>query len=74
MLAITNKRKRAGLERLGFRLAIYPGLARYAAGFAIREALRAKMAERANTRRGSKRSGMPAFPRVLGHTSSIVAP
>lgn len=27
------------LERLGFRLAIYPGLARYAAGFAIREAL-----------------------------------
>jgi len=29
----------AELERLGFRLAIYPGLARYAAGFAIREAL-----------------------------------
>lgn len=31
----------SGLERLGFRLAIYPGLARYAAGYAIREALRA---------------------------------
>lgn len=30
----------ADLERLGFRLAIYPGLARYAAGYAIREALR----------------------------------
>jgi carboxyvinyl-carboxyphosphonate phosphorylmutase len=27
------------LEDLGFRLAIYPGLARYAAGYAIREAL-----------------------------------
>lgn len=27
------------LERLGFRFAIYPGLARYAAGFGIREAL-----------------------------------
>ena len=27
------------LERLGFRIAIYPGLARYAAGYAIREAL-----------------------------------
>jgi 2,3-dimethylmalate lyase len=27
------------LEGLGFRLAIYPGLARYAAGFGIREAL-----------------------------------
>lgn len=29
----------AELERLGFRIAIYPGLARYAAGYAIREAL-----------------------------------
>jgi carboxyvinyl-carboxyphosphonate phosphorylmutase len=29
----------AELEALGFRLAIYPGLARYAAGFGIREAL-----------------------------------
>ena len=29
----------AELEQLGFRIAIYPGLARYAAGFAIREAL-----------------------------------
>ena len=28
-----------GLERLGFRIAIYPGLGRYAAGYAIREAL-----------------------------------
>jgi 2-methylisocitrate lyase-like PEP mutase family enzyme len=27
------------VERLGFRIAIYPGLERYAAGFAIREAL-----------------------------------
>jgi 2-methylisocitrate lyase-like PEP mutase family enzyme len=27
------------LERLGYRIAIYPGLARYAAGYAIREAL-----------------------------------
>lgn len=27
------------IDQLGFRLAIYPGLARYAAGFAIREAL-----------------------------------
>ena len=27
------------LDRLGFRLAIYPGLARYAAGYAIREVL-----------------------------------
>ena len=31
----------AEIERLGFRIAIYPGLARGAAGFAIREALRA---------------------------------
>jgi 2-methylisocitrate lyase-like PEP mutase family enzyme len=30
----------ADLERLGFRVAIYPGLARYAAGYAIRDALR----------------------------------
>lgn len=29
----------AELEQLGFRIAIYPGLGRYAAGFAIREAL-----------------------------------
>jgi len=29
----------AELERIGFRVAIYPGLGRYAAGFAIREAL-----------------------------------
>jgi 2-methylisocitrate lyase-like PEP mutase family enzyme len=29
----------AELDALGFRLAIYPGLARYAAGFGIREAL-----------------------------------
>lgn len=29
----------AELDRLGFRVAIYPGLARYAAGYAIREAL-----------------------------------
>ena len=29
----------AELEALGFRIAIYPGLARYAAGYAIREAL-----------------------------------
>ena len=27
------------IEQLGFRIAIYPGLERYAAGFAIREAL-----------------------------------
>jgi len=33
--------KTADLQRLGFRLAIYPGLARYAAGYAIREALKA---------------------------------
>jgi 2-methylisocitrate lyase-like PEP mutase family enzyme len=31
----------ADLERLGYRLAIYPGLGRYAAGYAIREAARA---------------------------------
>jgi carboxyvinyl-carboxyphosphonate phosphorylmutase len=31
----------AELDALGFRLAIYPGLGRYAAGFGIREALRA---------------------------------
>ena len=29
----------AELDGLGFRLAIYPGLARYAAGYGIREAL-----------------------------------
>jgi methylisocitrate lyase len=29
----------AELDRMGYRLAIYPGLARYAAGYAIREAL-----------------------------------
>src|SRR6185503_14674844 len=29
----------AEIERLGFRIAIYPGLERYAAGFAIKEAL-----------------------------------
>jgi 2-methylisocitrate lyase-like PEP mutase family enzyme len=29
----------AEIERLGFRIAIYPGLERYAAGYAIREAL-----------------------------------
>ncbi|MBX9813060.1 MAG: isocitrate lyase/phosphoenolpyruvate mutase family protein [Burkholderiales bacterium] len=28
------------LDQLGFRIAIYPGLGRYAAGFAIREALK----------------------------------
>ena len=29
------------IEALGFRIAIYPGLARYAAGYAIREAVTA---------------------------------
>jgi len=29
------------IERLGFRIAIYPGLERYAAGYAVREALAA---------------------------------
>ena len=31
----------AEIERLGFRIAIYPGLERYAAGFAVKEALAA---------------------------------
>lgn len=37
------------IERLGFRIAIYPGLGRYAAGFAIREAL-ATLKRDGNTR------------------------
>src|SRR5690606_29257444 len=42
------------LDRIGLRIAIYPGLARYAAGFAIREALGA-LKQDGNTKKARAR-------------------
>lgn len=44
----------AEIEKLGFRIAIYPGLGRYAAGFAIREALKVLKRD-GNTRKARNR-------------------
>jgi 2-methylisocitrate lyase-like PEP mutase family enzyme len=44
----------AEIEKLGFRIAIYPGLGRYVAGFAIREALKVLKRD-GNTRKARNR-------------------
>lgn len=44
----------ADLDKLGFRIAIYPGLERYAAGFAVREALQVLKRD-GNTRKARER-------------------
>jgi 2-methylisocitrate lyase-like PEP mutase family enzyme len=56
----------AGIEKLGLRIAIYPGLARSAAGFAMREALGALKRD-GNTRRVRERMlSMQEYTAALG--------
>lgn len=56
----------AGIEKLGLRIAIYPGLARGAAGFAMREALGALKRD-GNTRRVRERMlSMQEYTAALG--------
>jgi 2-methylisocitrate lyase-like PEP mutase family enzyme len=57
---------RDGIGRLGLRIAIYPGLERAAAGFAIREAL-AALRKDGNTRAlRSRMLGLKEYNETLG--------
>ncbi len=53
------------IERLGFRIAIYPGLERYAAGFAIREALGALKRDGSTRAVRDRMLTMPQYNEVL---------
>ena len=53
------------IERLGFRIAIYPGLERYAAGFAIREALGALKRDGSTRAVQDRMLTMPQYNEVL---------
>lgn len=55
----------AEIEELGFRIAIYPGLERYAAGFAIREALGALKREGSTRTVRDRMLTMPQYNEVL---------
>jgi 2-methylisocitrate lyase-like PEP mutase family enzyme len=54
------------IERLGFRIAIYPGLERYAAGFAVREALGALKRDGTTRALNSRMLTMPQYNEVIG--------
>jgi 2-methylisocitrate lyase-like PEP mutase family enzyme len=54
------------IERLGFRIAIYPGLARNAAGFAIREALGALKSEGTTKPVRERMLSLSEYNKVLG--------
>jgi 2-methylisocitrate lyase-like PEP mutase family enzyme len=56
----------AEIERLGFRIAIYPGLERYAAGFAVREALGALKRDGTTRALNSRMLTMPQYNEVIG--------
>lgn len=53
------------IERLGFRIAIYPGLERYAAGFAIKEALGALKRDGSTKAVQDRMLTMPQYNEVL---------
>ena len=53
------------IERLGFRIAIYPGLERYAAGFAIKEALGALKRDGSTRAVQDRMLTMPQYNEVL---------
>ena len=53
------------IEQLGFRIAIYPGLERYAAGFAIREALGALKRDGSTRAVRDRMLTMPQYNEVL---------
>ena len=53
------------IERLGFRIAIYPGLERYAAGFAIKEALGALKRDGTTKAVQDRMLTMPQYNEVL---------
>ncbi len=54
------------IERLGFRIAIYPGLERYAAGFAMREALGALKRDGTTRAVRERMFTMPEYNQALG--------
>lgn len=56
----------AEIEQLGFRIAIYPGLERYAAGFATREALAALRRDGTTTAVRERMLSMKEYNEVLG--------
>jgi 2-methylisocitrate lyase-like PEP mutase family enzyme len=53
------------IEKLGFRVAIYPGLERYAAGFAVREALSALKKDGSTKAVSGRMLTMPQYNEVL---------
>jgi 2,3-dimethylmalate lyase len=54
------------LDRLGFRIGIFPGLARYAAGYAIREALNVLKSDGSTKRARSRMLDFREYNEVLG--------
>jgi 2-methylisocitrate lyase-like PEP mutase family enzyme len=54
------------IEKLGFRIAIYPGLERYAAGFAMQEALGALKRDGSTRSVRDRMLTMPQYNQVLG--------
>ena len=56
----------AEIEQLGFRIAIYPGLERYAAGYAIREALVALKRDGSTKAVGERMFSMKQYNEVIG--------
>src|SRR5689334_18924344 len=54
------------IEKLGFRIAIYPGLERYAAGFAVQEALGALKRDGSTRSVRDRMLTMPQYNEVLG--------
>jgi 2-methylisocitrate lyase-like PEP mutase family enzyme len=56
----------AEIERLGFRIAIYPGLERYAAGYAVREALGALKRDGSTRALRERMLTMPQYNEVIG--------
>ena len=56
----------AEIEQLGFRIAIYPGLERYAAGFAVREALAALKRDGTTRAVRDRMFTMPEYNEALG--------
>jgi 2-methylisocitrate lyase-like PEP mutase family enzyme len=54
------------IEKLGFRIAIYPGLERYAAGFAMQEALGALKRDGSTRTVRDRMLTMPQYNQVLG--------
>lgn len=53
------------IEKLGFRIAIYPGLERYAAGFAVKEALAALKQDGSTKAVSGRMLTMPQYNEVL---------